>query len=315
MRKFLYNIVSFSLIFFVSAMVMSTIADNGLKKSSKQEWKSWNDIFNHKINETIVILGSSRALGGYNPLIIENRLNLSCYNLGMNGYTIDLIKQRFQVLIKYNTKPKTVILNLDYTTTFEICNWPYQMSQYLPYMDEELFNNYFDRIAVSWAERHIPLYKYQTMIDKFFIGIQEFFSHEHETTGVYKGYVNNTVHFEGTKLQDILKDGKPIKVYADDDAILIFDEFIKSLTNNGINVILVLAPYYHVVSHNFDENKKKFDNAVNDVANKYNVNILDYTNYLSNDTIYFCNGTHLNRLGAKIFTEKLSEDLIYLFKK
>lgn len=46
------------------------------------------------------------------------------------------------------------------------------------------------------------------------------------------------------------------------------------------------------------------------IANAVKVPLLDYWNdTITTDTSYFCNSTHLNKIGSELFTRKFIQDL------
>jgi lysophospholipase L1-like esterase len=57
---------------------------------------------------------------------------------------------------------------------------------------------------------------------------------------------------------------------------------------------------------NVDEMYKMYES----IATEFNIPILDYSyDLMCDDTTYFYNGTHLNKLGAEVFTTKLAHDI------
>ena len=57
-------------------------------------------------------------------------------------------------------------------------------------------------------------------------------------------------------------------------------------------------------------NEKKMYEMYDTIAQRFNIPILDYNDIsMCYDTTYFYNGTHLNKLGAEVFTTKLAHDI------
>ena len=67
------------------------------------------------------------------PSIISDSLSLDLYNFGMDGQTFDLQYLRHREIIKYNPKPKMVILSLDHFS-LEFSGEMYNSKQFLPYL-------------------------------------------------------------------------------------------------------------------------------------------------------------------------------------
>ena len=73
-----------------------------------------NDRLIHSVletNEDILIFGSSRSIHHYNPIIIQDSLNLTCYNVGVNGQNIYFHLALLKSAIERNN-PKIAILDL-----------------------------------------------------------------------------------------------------------------------------------------------------------------------------------------------------------
>ena len=85
--------------------------------------------------------------------------------------------------------------------------------------------------------------------------------------------------------------------------------FTRVLKKQNIKVVFVGAPIYIGLINKVD-NLPEFFETFESYSNKYQIPILDYTYYyLSYDTAYFYNATHLNKTGAKLFTTKSCHDL------
>jgi hypothetical protein len=93
------------------------------------------------------------------------------------------------------------------------------------------------------------------------------------------------------------------------DNINKFNDYISFCKNNKINVILVNSPEY-IEGQMFMANRKQYIDIFNDLSKKYNIPFLNY----SSDSIcykrdLFYNTSHLNSIGAEIFSKKLAHDL------
>ena len=88
-----------------------------------------------------------------------------------------------------------------------------------------------------------------------------------------------------------------------------FNAFLGQLKKQNISAVFVCAPIYIGLTNKID-NLPEFYETFRFYSNKYQIPILDYTYYyLSHDTTYFYNATHLNKTGAELFTTKLCHDL------
>ena len=108
MKKFIKYLLFFIAPFILFSYCIDVFISTNLKKAKKGaygEYSTWNDVFEGKINSDIVIYGSSRAWKHISPKIINDRLHISTYNLGIDGHTFWLENFRHRMLLKNNTKP------------------------------------------------------------------------------------------------------------------------------------------------------------------------------------------------------------------
>ena len=139
MKRFLVNFSVFVLVLVVLAFCLDLFFSYRLKKLdglANGEYKTWNDIYNGKINADLVIYGSSRAWRHIDPELLSKAFNISTYNLGMDGEKFPLEYFRHKELLRYNKKPRIIIQSLDvfsFVKDAQLFNY----QQFLPYM---LFN-------------------------------------------------------------------------------------------------------------------------------------------------------------------------------
>lgn len=103
-------------------------------------------------SEDILIFGSSRAYHHYNPMVFENCLGMSCYNVGYGGqniyYHLALLKSS---VIRH--KPKIAILELlyiDFEKTDEIFDTE-KLSILLPFAKKSQI--YYDAVLMRGRKK------------------------------------------------------------------------------------------------------------------------------------------------------------------
>jgi hypothetical protein len=147
MKKFLYKTLLYTFILAGFGFLLQFIVDEGLRHYDSLTYRDWNKIFQGKINSDIIILGSSRARGQYDPKIIENETGLKCYNLGVGAGKIAFEEARWESLLKYNSPPKFLIKNVDiFSSRFEK-NIVFK-EQCLPYLSEPTMYPYLKGIKM-----------------------------------------------------------------------------------------------------------------------------------------------------------------------
>ena len=88
-----------------------------MKKSNThafREYPVWNDIHSGNINADLLIMGSSRAWRHIDPNVLEDSLELSSYNLGMDGQHLPMQLWRYETLLKKNHAPRVIVYSLDF---------------------------------------------------------------------------------------------------------------------------------------------------------------------------------------------------------
>lgn len=90
----------------------------------------------------------------------------------------------------------------------------------------------------------------------------------------------------------------------------ILNEYLTFLEDNHIKSIIVIMPAHcYYIRYVPREKRTLFYEAVNEVLNKYKVQVLDFfDSYKCPDTHYY-HVSHFNKLGASVFTEKLIQDI------
>lgn len=272
-----------------------------LNKSKVPPYVGWNDIIHDSLDADLLIMGSSRALVQYNPAILDSILHLNSYNLGMDGRSLNSQIPKYNVYRKNQSKPKTIIVNIDY---FSALNYKigYDHHQFFPY----IFNSDIQRILLeiepfSWAELHVPIYRYTTYCGLYYL--------MHTTTGFFDQ------HYKGFEPKNILWDGseyEKIKCYhceIDGRTMSMFEDFLSQAQAEDIKVLFCYAPIYFGLTEKVD-NLEEMYSVFSDYSQRYDIPILDYNfSVISRDTTYFYNASHLNKLGADLFTTQLAKDI------
>lgn len=271
------------------------------------EIEVWNDIYNGDITADIAIYGSSRAYRHIDPDIVKSSLNLEAYNFGMSGHNFWLQYLRHQEYLKYNNKPKFIILSVD-IFSLQKREDLFQSNQFLPFM---LWNQDIKKYTSSYlgftnGDYYFPLVRYSGTIRtlKKSIKLSKKQPSKYRKNG-YKGA-------ERSWNNDLSKAKKRLsqyKINIDTSSVDLFDQFLSESKEKNIKVILIYTPEY-IEGQEFVENREEVISIYEDFAKRYNLCFLDYSNdILCTKKELFYNSTHLNIKGAEIFTRKLSSDL------
>jgi hypothetical protein len=311
MKKFLINILYFLLPAIIMAYPLDSIMSHFLRQSDKYagEYEVWNDIYDSKANCDIAIYGSSRAFLHISPQILSDSLGVKVYNFGIDGHNFWLQYLRHLELLKYNKKPKSIILSVD-VFTLQKRKDLYQLDQFLPYMlwNSNIHEYTHSYIGYNCLDYYVPLIRY--------------FGKTYSLTLIQRNIVNgqSNIHcrqngFWGrdkewnADLENAKKNQKFYEINTDSTSIELFEKFIKECKSNNIDLIFVYTPEF-VEGQKFVVNRDQTIKIYKDFSIKYSIDFYDYSNdSMCLEKKYFYNSLHLNKTGAEIFTRKLAHDL------
>jgi hypothetical protein len=299
MKKFILKVFTFGIVIFVFLILLDFCISFHFRKSTSRIFSGWAYIYNtdETIYNDIIINGNSRAWVQYSPNILDDVLGISSYNLGIDGSGINRQIIKFNKYIERHGVPKILIQNIDLFTMAP--SYGYEREQFYPYFfyDRTLLNDVDIYENFSYMEKNLPGYRYYGLNQTIFEKLEYF--------PLMKGYAGSDSPWNGT----ILAEMSAVSFNLDRTMLLIFREFLEKVTSYGTKVIFVYAPIYYEVNDKC-VNIEHMYNTYQCLANEFDIPILDYNDIpMCYDTTYFYNATHLNRVGAELFTTKLAHDI------
>ncbi|WP_425077079.1 hypothetical protein [Psychroserpens sp. S379A] len=308
MKKFLLKIFVFALPIIITAYFIDVFISTNLKKSNGfafKEYTTWNAVLDGKLEADVLIYGSSRAWVHFDPKIIEDSLNLSVYNLGIDGNTFNMQHLRHKLALKHNKQPKLIIHSID-VTTLQKGNF-FNSKQILPYM---LWNNdFFEATSeypnYSYFDYKLPLIRYQSKTDAITMALNMSLGTQSNEPERIKGYEGQ----DRTWNSDFKKAKKKMKKYEiefDSDLEQKFNAYLKECKDKNIEVLFVYSPVY-IEGQEFIKNKEGILDYYKSLAEAYDFLFFDFSeDELCYDKKYFYNARHLNKQGAEIFSRKVA---------
>lgn len=311
MKKLLTNILYFLLPAIIMAYPLDFMVSNFLSQSNTYpgEYEVWNDIYNTEANCDIAIYGSSRSWVHINPKILNDSLGVKVYNFGIDGHNFWLQYLRHLELLKHNEKPKTIILSVD-VFSLQKRKDLYQLGQFLPYMlwnsnIQEYTNSY---IGFDGFDYYVPLIRYYGKINSLKLIMKNIVNGQSNIRYRQNGFLGIDREWNAD-LEKAKKERKSYKINTDSNSIVLFEKFINECKANNIELVLVYTPE-HIDGQNFVANRNDIIQIYRDFSMKYSIEFYDYSNEgLCLNKKYFYNASHLNSLGAEIFSKKLAYDL------
>jgi len=258
-----------------------------------------------KTQEDIIIIGSSRAKHHYIPDTIAKKLSQTCYNAGNNGQHIFYYYAILKSILK-RYSPKIIILDLK-QREFCVNSESYErLSILLPYYRSHEEIRSIIELKSSYEKYKLlsHIYPYNSSLFTIAAGNMEF-NKKRKTDD------NGFIPLIHTMTEPINKDSTFAPYKFDSLKINAYQSFIKDCIKAKIKLYIVCSPYL-AKSINTEPSIK----TGKEIAKKYNIEFIDY----SNDTLYthhlnlFANPTHLNNLGASLFSSKIACKIVELNK-
>lgn len=266
-------------------------------KKTTRKFGVWNDIIHTNINADVLIMGNSRAWTQYSPQILDSILGTNTYNIGIDGSCFNRQLARYDIYRHYQQNiPKFIIQNVEFFTLGHTEG--YEREQFMPYLMYPYFRRRICEIELfSFGELYIPMYRYY-MNNVY----DEYTKYDYPQI---KGFFGEDRTWDGGNLKKMI----PYREEVDTNTLCMFTNYIEEVKKEGIKLIFVLAPLYKDAMQNV-QNIDEIHGIYYELSDKYDIPILDYTNCrLSQDTLYYKNATHLNKLGAELFSIELAHDL------
>lgn len=249
-----------------------------------------------KTEADILVFGSSRANHHYNPKIIEDSLHFSAYNTGRDGEFIFYQTAVLRAVLK-RYKPRVMIL--DFMGTFHYEQEDYdRLSVLLPYYNTHpelrdiiLLKSPFEKFKLM-----SQIYPYNSRLTTTSAGNFEF-NKRRISNMDYHGYV--PIHNITQKRLDSLR--TPTYYEIDDNKIRAFKEFLSLAKENEIPMIVVISPVYYLYKRDYSID------LCRNLCITYDIPFVDFSkdNEFLHHGEYFEDQTHLNTVGADIFTRKV----------
>lgn len=305
MRRFLLKLSITTAVLLTLAYGLDALITHNLRHSDARMFHTYNAIYNENLQCDALIMGSSRGQVQYSSSIIDSIAGLNCYNISVDGRCIDAEVTIYNFYRRHCPKPKLIIQNIDWGTL--LMSNGYEREQYLPYLrsDKLLYKEIKDREEFTWADYYIPLLRYAGYHEtiKEGLGLPAKMA---RAKNIDKGFIATDKAWDGAAFRQI----DTLGINVNPEAIEIFDRYLAQCQSEGIQVVMVYAPFYIGATRKMGPAADTMFALYQSFADRYGCQILNYTyDSISYDTLNFYNASHLNRRGAELFSTKLAHDL------
>ncbi|GAA4448739.1 hypothetical protein [Rurimicrobium arvi] len=308
MRSFHIRLLLFVAIVFIAVVSLDRFLDAGMKKLRYDDASVWNDIYSGKASADILVCGSSRAATHIDVSAIEQASGCSCYNLGMMGHNFILEEARYRIYRQHNQKPRLIIFSLDYES-LQMRADLFNHTQFIAYLKDPILSEATKHYSgFSDYDYKLPLLRYVGEQELIIRLIKDRLHPERNVPDRRKGFYGRDMHWD-RNVDQVLDTLQPYVVHPDSISLHRFRSFIESCRADNIPLIFVHTPV-HPVGQQKVKNREAMIALYRRFSKEYAIPFLDYaSDTMCSNKQYFMNSTHLNALGASVFTRKLISDL------
>jgi hypothetical protein len=246
----------------------------------------------YKMDEEILVLGSSRASHHYNASRIKNGLTLSCFNGGRDGEGLLYSTAMLELALQHH-KPKVVILDMNSDALSEKEDERDRLSILLPYLKQSdvIKNILVKKGQFEMLKSFSQAYRYNGQV---FSIVQHYFL---PSGNAVMGF--NPLNDKMDVRKSIIK--QPMKPYS--DRIAVDNEnaltlFINKCRLEKIQLFVFISPRYN------DDTGLNSYMKIKSICENEHVVFHDYTNDATfKNSEYYSDRAHLNSKGADLFTD------------
>ena len=310
----LKKIVLFTFLLVLALVIIHTYVQYLLRKCPQGNIAKVNAVMLHKLNSEITIWGASTARVHFNTPLMEERLNMSCFNMGLDGTPFIQYAGLLQEYIGYSDKSKLLVISID-INGFGDRKALYQGYAWLHYINNEQMFKTIKSIDEDLAlkSRFIPLYYLTTYDRRFLVRCLKwvYVGLDGEPELDDAGFHANNVPWQINQRRPL---DKPFEVAIKKSIVDNIRDRIDEAVNKKMQVALVVPPCYIGATNNMI-NRLEFESALKSLERE-NVMVFNYLDSpISNDKINFSNNTHLDSSGATLFTSVFIDDLMKRMEK
>lgn len=300
MIRFFKKIILFLLAIVILDSLFGYVMDHVLRNTQKGDWGRSNYIMN-EANSDIVILGSSRAIHHYDPVLFADSLGMTCYNSGEDGMGILLMYARYRA-IRDRKIPRVMIYEVLPDFDLLCFNRESSNQKYLKFLRPYKNAGYIDSLICNISSsEEFKLFSGMYRYNSIFADIcAQRISRSPDLARDYTyGPLDKTMK---TAPKQMINDKNeyhydPLKLYY-------LEEMIMSCKLDGTILIFTASPIFNPAS----------DVAYAELKNlckKHSVPFINHfcdPDYVTNMD-YFADSGHLNRKGAEVFSAQLASEL------
>lgn len=297
LKSLMYSLMIFIALFFIADRAIGYTLKYLYTKQKRGAYFETTYALKH-VKEELLIFGSSRAVRHYDPVIIADSLKLSAFNVGKLANTLLYSDAAFSQILTFH-KPKVVILDI---SPIEFAASERERGQKSMV---DILLKYHDLPVIDNRVKHLN--KKEWLLSKIF-------STYRFNSSMYTILINNhgSSNIDRTKGFEARHGSKVSTHHVNEDnfgyredpiMIKTFHNFLEKARKNNIMVHVVISPT--TLYHKYNSVPK-----IKAITKAFGYSFVDYSRQpeFKKATLFY-DKTHLNRVGAKKFTELLADSL------
>lgn len=252
-----------------------------------------------KTTADVLVFGSSRAYFHYVPDVIENKLNLTCYNTGSPGQFLLYNYATLKAILK-RYSPKVIILDIT-PAELRVERDSYdRLAFLLPFYNkhEEIRSIVNLRSPLERFKLLSSIYAFNSSCLMIAGGNTEYFK---KIAGDTKGYKPLPKVWDQP-----IESKKSVPYKIDSLKIDFYKAFIDACHRSGTKLFVVCSPLYEI----YDKTEWTIS-IVEEIAKKKDTRFINFTNdtTFTNHADIFADPYHLNAKGSELFTKILMDKI------
>ena len=313
-REGIPRVVGFLVLVLVTVVGTESLISTGLRSIRVSTFGVMNAIVDGRINASILVTGSSRALAHFDSRLIQAATGLKTYNIGVDGSQIDMQVAVLKTYLRHNAKPVLLIHSLDAFSFVTSHGGVSSRGLYMPFLDEVDLYEALSRIdGDTWKARHLPLYRYVVGDPDFtwWMGMRAVLGWN-PPDDRYLGFQPTNRTWTGEFERRRQRNPAGVRFEVEAEGVRVLEDALALCDREGISVLLVYSPDTWEMQE-LHTNRDEVFAVFKELAARHRATFWDYSGSpISYGRQYLYNSQHLNAQGAALFSADLAAALTAL---
>ncbi|HBH24614.1 MAG TPA: hypothetical protein DDY13_14475 [Cytophagales bacterium] len=308
-RKFWLGTITFSLCTALLLFLLEWTLAFFVSHSNNAQTGKVNLIMNRAVDPELMIMGSSVAEVGIDPLLIEKEMQLTAYNLAIDGTALPRSEYLLDNFLDYSQNCQTILIGMAFFSLEELQEM-HAPERFIAHKSNRYIKDNVKRLSPDLYAKlyRVPFYTFIAANHTYYknagIGLNNWYKSIGLYDEVHQGYVPRFISYEDTRAT-----GNQMRLTISEKTIAMYRRIIQKIKNKNIDPVLVLTPMHVNGQSNFS-NFTELRRALYDLSYEMNVKFFDFSEHpITQDTSFYYNNGHLNNTGAQLFTKAICDSL------